>query len=175
MSGTDTMSLHLAAITRANCLTAKEWRNGFRQALRTPMLLTDEMQNTFFDKVATDRHCEDRYWEIRQDASFVGLGGLSDIEWENRLAEISLFISPDVHGRGYGTESVHLLCEEGFDRMNLRTILGEAFLCNPNWHFWEKLTTSFGGYNTILPNRKFWDGKYWGSYYFSWDRDCKWR
>jgi RimJ/RimL family protein N-acetyltransferase len=169
------MSLHLAPITRANCLTAKEWRNGFRQALRTPVLLTDEMQNAFFDKVANDRHCEDRYWEIKQDKDFIGLGGLTDWEPENRLAEISLFIDPGQHRKGYGKESVRLLCEEGFDRMNLRTIVGEAFLCNPNWKFWGDLTSLFGGYCTILLNRKFWDGKYWDSYYFSWDRDCKWR
>jgi ribosomal-protein-alanine N-acetyltransferase len=103
------------------------------------------------------------------------LGGLSDIEWENRLAEISLFIDPQLHGKGYGTQAVRLLCEEGFERMNLQTILGEAFKCNPNWKFWEKLTTQFGGFMTELPNRKYWNGLYYPSLYFSWDRDDAWR
>lgn len=169
------MSLHLAPLTRANCLIVKKWRNDFRQALRTSVLLTDEMQNAFFDRVATDGNCKDRYWEIKQGASFVGLGGLTGIEWENRLAEISLFISPEVTRKGYGTKAVHLLCEEGFDRMGLFIIFGEAFHCNPNWIFWQKLTTSFGGYSTTLPDRKFWSGEHWNSYYFSWDRNCKWR
>lgn len=169
------MSLYLAPITRANCLTAKEWRNGYRQALRTSILLTDEMQNAFFDKVATDRHSEDRYWEIRDKNKFVGLGGLTDIEWENSLAEISLFISPEMQGEGRGTESVLLLCDEGFSRMGLKTVLGEAFKCNPHWTFWENLTNRFNGYSTNLPNRKFWDGLWWDSFYFSWDRSCAWK
>jgi RimJ/RimL family protein N-acetyltransferase len=148
-------------------------------------MLTEEMQDDFFDKVAHDRHSEDRYWEVweRTEAyanvpagdTFIGLGGLTDIEWENRLAEISLFIKPFLQNRGYGKQAVKLLCVEGFNRMGLQTILGEAFLCNPNWKFWANLTQKFGGYATHLPNRKYWDGKYWDSYYFSWDRGCKWQ
>lgn len=171
--------IYLAPITQDNCQIAREWRNNFRESLRTPIMLTREMQDDFFDKVAHERHSEDRYWEVHTDdkkeIEFLGLGGLTDIEWENRLAEISLFISPAEHGKGYGTQAVKLLCEEGFNRMGLQTILGEAFLCNPNWKFWANLTQKFGGYATHLPNRKYWDGKYWDSYYFSWDRGCKWQ
>ena len=168
--------IHLAPITKANCRLAATWRNDFRQSLRTPIMLTEEMQDDFFDKVARDRHSEDRYWEIHEGGDkFLGLGGLTDIEWENRLAEISLFISPSEHGKGYGTQAVKLLCEEGFNRMGLKTILGEAFLCNPNWHFWDNLTLVFKGFSIQLPNRKFWDGRWWDSYYFSWDKSCKWQ
>lgn len=180
--------IYLSPITKANCRLAATWRNNFRQSLRTPIMLTEEMQDDFFDRVARDRHSEDRYWEvhnsdipntydplIRGSHDFVGLGGLTDIEWENRLAEISLFISPELHGKGYGRAAVKLLCEEGFDHMGLETILGEAFLCNPNWKFWDKLTDEFMGFKTQLPDRKFWAGQHYPSLYFSWNRSCQWR
>jgi len=147
-------------------------------------MLTEEMQDDFYDRVARDRHSEDRYWEVKHlihvhgegmCIQFIGLGGLTDIEWENRLAEISLFISPHEQGKGYGRTAVKLLCEEGFDHMGLETILGEAFLCNPNWKFWDKLTDEFMGFKTQLPDRKFWAGQHYPSLYFSWNRSCQWR
>ena len=171
--------IYLSPITKVNCRLAATWRNNFRRSLRTPIMLTEEMQDDFYDRVARDRHSEDRYWEVHLDNTgehkFVGLGGLTDIEWENRLAEISLFISPNYHGLGYGRASVKLLCEEGFDSMGLETILGEAFLCNPNWRFWDKLTDEFMGFKTQLPDRKFWAGQHYPSLYFSWNRACKWQ
>jgi RimJ/RimL family protein N-acetyltransferase len=169
--------IYLSPITKANCRVAATWRNEFRQSLRTPIMLTEEMQDDFYDRVARDRHSEDRYWEIHKefDKDFIGLGGLTDWEPENRLAEISLFISPKLHGQGYGRAAVKLLCEEGFNRMGLETILGEAFLCNPNWKFWEKLTDEFMGFKTQLPDRKYWDGGYYPSLYFSWNRSCQWQ
>jgi len=177
--------IYLSPITKVNCRLAATWRNNFRQSLRTPIMLTEEMQDDFFDRVARDRHSEDRYWEIREKTeayrdipagdTFLGLGGLTDIEWENRLAEISVFISPFWHKRGYGRAAVRLLCEEGFNTMGLETILGEAFLCNPNWKFWDKLTDEFMGFKTQLPDRKFWAGQHYPSLYFSWNRSCQWR
>lgn len=171
------MSLHLSPITRNNCIICKEWRNGYREALRTPILLTDNMQDDFFEKVSRDRKSEDRYWEIKRDQGFpdfIGLGGLTSWEPENRIAEISLFLDPKLHRKGYGTQAVGLLCDEGFNKMNLKTIYGEAFLCNPGNKFWLALTEKMKGYWTFLPARKYWDGRYYDSIYFSWDVD-NWR
>jgi RimJ/RimL family protein N-acetyltransferase len=113
--------------------------------------------------------------EVPAGDTFLALGGLTDIEWENRLAEISLFVSPLWQNRKYGRASVKLLCEEGFNNMGLFTIVGEAFLCNPNYKFWEKLTDEFMGFKTLLPDRKYWDGQHYPSLYFSWNRACKWQ
>lgn len=167
--------IRLGPITQRNCDIVRYWRNDFRQSLRTSILLTQEMQTDFYNRISHDRKSEDRYWEVYNEAAFVGLGGLTDIEWENSLAEISLFIDPEVQHAGIGTEAVRALCEEGFLRMGLKTILGEAFKCNPNWKFWEKLTLKFGGYMTELPNRKFWNGEHYPSLYFSWDASDNWR
>jgi hypothetical protein len=102
------------------------------------------------------------------------MGGLTYIQWENRIAEISLILSPAVRSKGLGEQAVDLLLAEGFDRMGLKTIFGECYYCNDAHEFWLKITEGFGGYITRLPNRKFWAGQFWDSLYFSIDGDC-WR
>lgn len=155
----------LKPITREGAQLAREWRNGWRQSLRTPILITKEMQDKFYDSLQ-DRNSRDRYWEVWEDA-MLGLVGLTDIEFENRLAEISLFISPDRQRKGLGMQAVRCVLEEGFDRMNLHQILGEVFYSNPNFPFWVKVVKEYGGFATDLPSRKYWGGKYWDSYYFA--------
>jgi len=118
------------------------------------------------------RESPHRYWSIHDaQCKLLAFGGLTNIQWENRIAEISLIIDPKKVREGIGTESVRLLRAEGFGRMNLKTIFGEVYKCNPAWEFWAGLTTRFAGAVTTLWNRKFWEGKYWDSLYFSWDRE----
>ena len=174
------MKLHLLPLSRENCQKVREWRNEGRESLRTPVMLTAEMQSTFFDEVAWDRQSANRYWEIlnsdwHEDGDLIGQCGLTDIQWENRLAEISLIIDPRLRGKGYGKEAVRLICEEGFRRMGLKTIFGEAYKCNSAWKFWDNITTEFRGYATTLPDRKFWNEEWYDSLYFSWDVNCTWR
>jgi len=101
----------------------------------------------------------------------VGMGGLCGIQWENRLAEISLILDPYVCCKGLGSEAVDLLLLEAFGNMGLKTIFGECYMCNPAWQFWKKMKTKYSGQETILPNRKLWEGRYYDSLYFSIDAD----
>jgi RimJ/RimL family protein N-acetyltransferase len=161
----------LAPVTRLHCQVAREWRNGCRETLRTPILLTVDQQNSFYDGLQ-DRNSANRYWEIKEGETFLGLGGLAGIEWENRLAEISLIIDPARQGQGYGKKAVRLLLEEGFLRMNLKTIVGVAYLCNPKWYFWSGVVKEYDAFGTTLPNVKYWNGEYHNGFYFSIDRKC---
>lgn len=164
--------MRLMPITLEGCQRAREWRNDYRQSLRTTIMLTYEQQEEFFKKLQ-DRNSEDRYWEVHDDNTSLGMwpmiamAGLTDIDWTNRLAEISLFVSPTERRKGLGKECVRLILEEAFDHMNLHQVLGECFRCNPCCGFWEKEVKAYGGSGTELPHRKWWNGKYWDSYYFS--------
>lgn len=164
--------IRLSPITKEHCQIARVWRNGVREALRTPILLTEEMQDDFYNRIAHERRCEDRYWEVESGGGtdtwhFCGLVGLTDIEFENSLAEISLFLDPTQRRKGIGAAAVHLVLEEAFDRMNLHQVLGECFTCNKCLPFWERITQKYGGRGTVLPHRKYWAGQYWDSFYFS--------
>jgi len=99
------------------------------------------------------------------------MGGLTNIQWENRLAEISLIIGPKHRKKGSGTEAVDLLFDEAFNRMGLKTVFGECYKTNTNLGFWEHIVEKYKGYSTTLPNRKFWNKEFYDSYYFSIDSD----
>jgi len=171
--------MQLEFLTEMQCEIVRKWRNECRQALRTPYSLTEEMQRDFYRDIVCNRNALDRYWAILMEqsatmnAKFLGMGGLTNIQWQNHLAEISLIMDPNVHGKGF--EAVHLLLQEAFDRMGLKTVCGECYGCNTlGLVLWDTAAEKYGAYHTTLPNRKFWAGKFWDSYYFSIDAD-DWR
>jgi len=96
------------------------------------------------------------------------MGGLTNIEWDNRIAEISLILGPKYRKKGKGKEAAELVLKEGFNRIGLKTVYGECYKCNPSVGFWEHLIEKYKGYKTILPNRKFFEG-FHDSIYFSFD------
>jgi len=99
------------------------------------------------------------------------MGGITNIQWENRIGEISLIIDPENTGRGLGSDAAEALLAEAFGNMGLKTVFGECYMCNEAWHFWKKIKTKYNGLETILPNRKLWKGVFYDSYYFSIDTD----
>jgi len=99
------------------------------------------------------------------------MGGITNIQWENRIGEISLIVRPFKRGKGRGIEAADLLLAEAFGNMGLKTVFGECYMCNEAWHFWKKIKEMYGGLETILPNRKLWKGTFYDSYYFSIDAD----
>lgn len=162
------MSLYLDAMVRDHCETVRRWRRDYRQCLRTPMLLTPEMQADFYDTEVCDRRSPHRYFALRESPTvFVGMGGITNIQWENGLGEISLFIDPRRLGQGYGEQAVALLLAEAFDRLRLLTVVGECYLSNDFAPFWVKVTERYGGTTTTLPRRKWWNGRLYDALYFS--------
>lgn len=169
--------MKLVVPTLEDCEQVRLWRNENLEALRTPYELTDLMQVDFYQDVVCNRSSPHRYWSImdelpiRSELHFIGFGGLTFIEWENRLAKISLVIKPKIRGKGFGEQAVDLILDKAFNYLNLQTVCGECYDCNPAIDFWRKMITKFKGGGVILPNRKYWSGKFWKSIYFSFDRD----
>ncbi|HYM24450.1 MAG TPA: GNAT family protein, partial [Vicinamibacterales bacterium] len=93
--------------------------------------------------------------------------GLTDIQWENGLAEISLIVDPERAKCGHGAAAVKLVLAEAFDRLRLETVFGEVYSCNPATDFWIKVTEPYGAVAVRLPRRKFWNGQLFDSLYFS--------
>jgi RimJ/RimL family protein N-acetyltransferase len=138
------------------------------------------MQEKFYREVICNPNSSHRYWVFhieKHEPSLVGFGGLTYIQWENRLAEISLIIDPAMRGHGIGEKAVDLILDKAFNYMNLQTVCGECYQCNTEGiKFWKKIADqgrySINGW-VFLPNRKFWDGEYYDSLYFSIDGgDC---
>lgn len=186
--------MRLDVLTMDQCERVRLWRNDCLETLRTPYPLTKEQQEEFYRTRVCNPDSSHRYYAVlakRSELSdkpdfpdtkeFIGMAGLTYIQRENRIAEISLILDPVMRGKGLGEKAVDLLLEEAFDRLGLKTVFGECYLCNQNgYHFWVEIAKKYhtGGYvghpGAILPNRKFWAGKFWDSYYFSIDGD-DWR
>lgn len=158
--------MKLQPLTLDNLLEATEWRNDSLISLRTPYFLTNDMQEDFYKATICDRKSQHRYFSIHEK-SFIGMGGIINIEWENRLGEMSLIISPELRKMDLGKVAVRLLLEFGFNTLNLENIWGECYFCNPAIKFWEKIIKEYYGYHTTLVNRKYWEGNYYGSLYFN--------
>ena len=158
--------MELRAPTREDLEEVRKWRSNCRHVLRTPYLQTKEMQENFYDEVVC-KSKNSRWWSVYNSQGLVGFTGLSNIEWENGLAEISLIIDPLYHGQGYGRRIVELVLSEGFYNMGLKTIYGECYQCNPAIEFWRKLTEEHGGYYTMIPRRKLWQGQLYDALHFS--------
>ncbi len=142
------------------------WRNDARSTLRTTGFCTIDSQEKFIENLDPKVH---RYYSFVDGGDLVAFGGLTCIQWENRIAEISLIVDPDQYRNGHGSDATDMILDEAFNKLNLKTVFGECYKSNPAHEFWFRLTEKYEGYTTILPNRKFWNGEYFGSLYFSID------
>jgi RimJ/RimL family protein N-acetyltransferase len=161
--------MRLEPLSAADVEQVRHWRNETLVSLRTPFPLTIEMQAEFY-RVISDRRSRHRFWAVR-NKTLIGMAGLTDIQWENGIAEISLLLGPAWRGAGRGRCAVALVLEEAFSRLRLETVFGEVYQCNPATAFWLAIAKQYGGWVTTLPRRKWWDGRLWNSVYFSISRE----
>lgn len=181
--------MHLGALTLDQCQQVSIWRNKELAPYRTPYMLTDKMQKDFYDSVVSDRKSNHRFWSLietmKSDKSsstwgkityeyikFIGLGGLVDISLENRAAEISLVIDPELRGEGYGEKAVDMILDKAFNYMNLDHVYGECYNCSPSLNFWLKICEKKGVTLYKLPVRKYYNNDYYGSIYFNFTREA---
>ncbi len=163
------MSLELKVLTRSDMLPILLERNKVLETLRTSFPLTLEQQFDYYDKVLCDRNGTTRYFGIYEGEDFIGYGGLEHISLYNHNAEISLLIFNKYRQKGYGAQAVDLILEYGFKFLNLSFIYGECYTC-ANYMFWQKLIYKYQAASTMLTARKYYNGQYWDSLYFTFDR-----
>lgn len=56
------------------------------------------------------------------DKQLVAMGGLTNINNTTKMAELYIFVNPNLQRGGIGTKATKLLCRMGFDRCNLEKI-----------------------------------------------------
>jgi RimJ/RimL family protein N-acetyltransferase len=167
---------------------ARIWRNENMSMNRTSYLLTPEMQGEFYQEQVNNRLANARYWGIwlepqnndysnsRKETiaccsceTFISMGEITSISNENRNGEIGLIMHPDyVH---IAEKTIELILEQGFDYLNLENIFGEVYVCSPYLDIWANIATKYNAAWCYLPNRKYWNGKYFGSQYFNISRE----
>jgi RimJ/RimL family protein N-acetyltransferase len=178
--------MQLKALTLPDVKQVVHWRNQQKEMLRTSFLLTEDMQEQFYKDVVCNRQANSRYFGIYNFEKFgqfaggelievdrnvlIGMCGLENIQWENRLAEISLITSP---GYGYDnmSEILKLILHEAFMNIGLENVFTEVYKCSPYHEFWIDQANKQNAYLAVLPNRKYWSGKYYDSEYISFNKE----
>jgi RimJ/RimL family protein N-acetyltransferase len=162
------------------------WRHTIGlQAYRTPYELTSEMQEKFYNEVINNRNSNTKFYSIYTENEFTtmsipggtdrniktlihaGMVGLENIDYINGNAEISLVVDPSMHGKGIGTQAVHEILRIAFNQLRLNSVYGECYMCNPAKEFWKKIINKYDCQYAGLKDRKYFDGQYWDSLYFT--------
>lgn len=70
----------------------------------------------------------------------MGVISLEEKEDVSQVAEIGIWLKPEFHGNGYGTEASELIIDYGFDQLELHRIQARVQADNePSRNLWEKL------------------------------------
>ena len=160
----------LRALELSDMEPIRSWRNQHLDILRTPFALTKEQQEDWYKNEICNRQSKSRFWAIDLKGalpSVVGYGGIENIQWENSLGEISLLISTSMQGKGVGLVHAKEILHKAFQELNLKTVYAECYENNKATKFWDKVFN--GCFQTILPNRKYYNGVYFNAVYYSMD------
>jgi ribosomal-protein-alanine N-acetyltransferase len=97
-----------------------------------------EQERGFFEEVISSD--DDVHLAVCSDQEMVGIISLEEKEKELRVSEIGLWIAPEHHKNGYGTEAAEIITEYGFEELNLHRIMVRAHAENEGSNkIWERL------------------------------------
>lgn len=117
-------------------------RNFFNSAYFTP----PEEEEEFYGELKKNKERAPVFAVIRNDGTSVGVAGFNWINWIARWGEVFYYIAPDERGKGYGTETVELLCQYAFTHLNLRKVWAKVHEDNlPSIRVLEKNGFSLSG------------------------------
>lgn len=134
-----------------------------RKGLTVARPLNAEQEREYFEeRVSSD---EDVYLAICVDGEITGTIGLSDIDQRAGKCEIGIWLAPEFHGRGYGTEASRLLTQYAFDELRMHRVLARVLATNEaSARVWEKLGFEEEG---VHRDEVFTGGEYVDMRYFS--------
>jgi UDP-4-amino-4,6-dideoxy-N-acetyl-beta-L-altrosamine N-acetyltransferase len=132
--------MDMRRIAQSDLLRLFEWRNDPRVfktcRQREPLHWANHV--AWFERQSKDPSMS-MFVVLGDDGKAVGVTGLTDIDLVNRRAEFSLYIDPDLHGRGLGTRALKTILKYGFSVLGLNLIWGETFAGNSASRTFETL------------------------------------
>ena len=78
-------------------------------------------------------------YAVTVNGLLVGAAGLTSLDFANRRAEFSLYVAPELQGKGVGRRALHCLLMHGFENLGLNVIWGETFDGNPAARMFESM------------------------------------
>lgn len=150
-----------------------------RDGLTATRPVNAEQEREFFEEQVSDRDdvnlavCADD--EARRgsdrssgrsprDGDIAGTVGLHDLNQRAGHCEIGIWLAPDYHGRGYGTEASRLLTDYAFRELRMHRVQARVLATNEaSARVWEKLGFREDG---VHREEAFTDGEYVDVRYF---------
>lgn len=133
----DGKRLRLRAVERSDLPKFHEWMNDpqVTEGLFRFLPVSMAEEEKWFEGVL-QREAEQRPMaiEIREGEEWqlAGNTGLFNIDWISRSAEFGIFIGDKARwNKGYGTETLQLILQHGFNTLNLNRIFLRVFATNP--------------------------------------------
>lgn len=146
------MRVFLAPLDSTDMGLVRTWRNDHKiwKWCRQHDLVSDAEQVRWFNRQSEDQTIkmykvmietvtQEKDKEPETKVHPVGVCGLTSIDLVNRRAEFSLYLAPDLHGKGLGKIALKALLLHGFTNLGLNSIWGECFQGNPAAKMFEKL------------------------------------
>lgn len=97
-----------------------------------------ESEEAFFEHIVESS--EEVHLLICRSGEPMGIVSLTEKEEPAKIAEAGIWLHPDYHGNGYGTEASELIIEHGFDQLNYHKIYARAHADNKaSQSIWKKL------------------------------------
>ncbi len=132
--------------------------------IQLPVTLDSTLQ--WYERIKVNTQRRDFSFD-NEDGNLVAMGGFTDIDSNVHKAELYIFVNPDIQGRGYGTLSVKMMCEYGFEAMKLQKIYLHTNSDNiAARKLYEKLGFKLEGYmpHEVISNGKIKDRCYYAIY-----------
>lgn len=114
----------------------KNWRNDQIDILRQEKPITNEQQINYYNQVIKKSFNDDRptliLFSFLHDNSCIGYGGLTNIDWNTKNAELSFLVDtnrtsdPNMYENDF-ISFLHLIFELTFDELNFTRIFTETY------------------------------------------------
>lgn len=128
----------LVPIRQEDVESIRLWRNAQIDILRQNKPITSDEQQSYFEKVIwplfKEKHPKQLLFSFLFDGICIGYGGLTNIDWEMRRAEISFLVNPEritvTDPSQYRSDFTHflkLICQLAFNTLHLHRLYTETF------------------------------------------------
>lgn len=118
-------AVYLRPLERADAPTIVPWLNHpeVTRTLRIYRPLSLQAEEEFIDRNRQDETSVTLGIVVRETDRFIGVVGLTDIDYKNQHASFGIVIGePDEWGKGYGVEATRLMVDHAFTTLNLNRV-----------------------------------------------------
>lgn len=137
----DADGYEISSLVEQDLVSVRVWRNAQPRVLRNPNPLTAEDQRRYWKTVVEPSQFDETprlvLVAFRLAGSLIGYGGLTNLDWSVRRAEVSFLVATDRANdfAAYAVDFRHflaLLAELAFDRLRLARLFTETYDVRPH-------------------------------------------